>query len=206
MSNATGQETDFASLKRQITAEGLLDKDPFYYGRKLFESLALFVVSATLLHIGDDVGTQCLAAVVLAVTFTQIGFIAHDAGHRQIFDAPWKNDLLGWVLANLVMGFGYTWWVDKHNRHHRHPNRLDHDPDISLPWITLSPRQLGNKSSFHRFVVSHQAVLFFPLLLFLTLTLRWDTFVFLLRTRCPHRGIEVALLCGHLILYGAGVT
>src|SRR2546425_501074 len=206
MSSGTIRETDFATLKRRIAAEGLLDKDPLYYGRKLLESLALFAVSAALLHMRHDVGTESLAAAALAVTFTQVGFVAHDAGHRQIFDAPWKNDLLGLVLVNLVMGFGYTWWVDKHNRHHRHPNRLDHDPDISLPWVTLSIRQLGDRSWFHRFVVLHQAVLFFPLLLLLTLSLRWDTVVFLLRTRCPYRGIEVALLCGHVILYGAGVV
>jgi fatty acid desaturase len=207
MSNTTREDTNFASLKRQIVAEGLLVKDPFYYGRKLLEALALFAVSAILLQLGHDAGTESLSAVALAVTFTQIGFIGHDAGHRQIFDAPWKNDLVGLVLVDLVLGFGYTWWVDKHQRHHRHPNRLDHDPDVSLPWIRLSTRQLRAGSSwFHRLIVSHQALLFFPFLVFLTISLRWDTAMFLLRNRSPYRWLEVVLLWCHVMLYGAGVV
>jgi len=206
MSSRTGRDTDFAALKRQIVNEGLLNKAPLYYGRKLLELVALFGVSAALLLIGEDLGTQSLAAAALAVTFTPVGFIAHDAGHRQIFHGRWKNDLLGLVLVDLVMGFGYSWWVDKHNRHHRQPNCRDADPDISLPFVALSPQQLDTRSSVQRFFIRNQALLFFPLLLFLPYSLRRDTIAFLLRTRCPYRRIEVALLSSHLILYGAGVV
>jgi fatty acid desaturase len=63
---------------------------------------------------------QLLIAAFLAIAFTQVAFLGHDAGHRQIFASRRANDLLGFLHGNLlVVSFG--WWVDKHSRHHAHP-------------------------------------------------------------------------------------
>ena len=39
---------------------------------------------------------------------------------------------LGILHGNLGIGLSYGWWVDKHNRHHAHPNTEDADPDIAI--------------------------------------------------------------------------
>jgi len=205
MTNRGGQDTDFAALRRHIVAQGLLDTAPVYYWRKLGAAAVLLVVSVTLVLTGENLAIRALAAVMLAVTFTQVGLVAHDAGHGQIFRSRRRNDLLGLILVNLVMGFGYSWWVDKHNRHHRHPNRPDYDPDISLPFLALSTGQLETKSPFQRFFIRNQAFLFPPFLLLVAYSLRLDSVAFLLRARFPYRTLEVALLSAHLILYSAGV-
>ena len=72
--------------------------------------------------IGDS-WWQLLVAVFLALVFTQIGFLGHDAGHRQIFGSRRANYVLGVLHGNLAIGLSYGWWVDKHNRHHAHPNQ-----------------------------------------------------------------------------------
>ena len=62
----------------------------------------------------------------LAVMFTQVGFLGHDAGHRQIFGSR-RGQLRprSSCSRNLCIGLSYGWWVDKHNRHHAHPNDRD---------------------------------------------------------------------------------
>ena len=67
---------------------------------------------------------QLAVAVFLAVMFTQVGFLGHDAGHRQIFGSRRASYVLGLLYGNLCIGLSYGWWVDKHNRHHAHPNKI----------------------------------------------------------------------------------
>jgi fatty acid desaturase len=66
------------------------------------------------------------------VVFTQIGFLGHDAGHRQVFASRRASYLAGLLLRNLGIGLSYDWWVGKHNRYHAHPNTKDAGPDIAV--------------------------------------------------------------------------
>ena len=79
--------------------------------------------------IGDS-WYQLGLAVALGVVFTQLAFLGHDAGHQQIFRTRRANDVLGIGIGGLLVGLSYGWWLDKHNRHHAHPNHEEHDPDI----------------------------------------------------------------------------
>ena len=80
-------------------------------------------------------------AVFLAVMFTQVGFLGHDAGHKQIFGSRRANYLVGLLHGNLGIGLSYGWWVDKHNRHHAHPNTEGADPDIDMRALAFTPDQ-----------------------------------------------------------------
>ena len=97
---------------------------------------------------------QLAVAAFLAVVFTQIGFLGHDAGHRQIFRSRRANDLVGLLHGNLAIGLSYGWWVDKHNRHHAHPNTEDKDPDIDIGALAFTAgqarRQTGPGDPVHR--------------------------------------------------------
>jgi fatty acid desaturase len=108
---------------------------------------------------------QLVTAVFLAFAFTQIAFLGHDAGHRQVFGTRRANGLLGLVLGNLLIGVGYTWWVGKHNRHHSNPNHTDLDPDVTIGVLAFTAAQASDKRGLVRAVVRFQAYLFFPLLL-----------------------------------------
>jgi fatty acid desaturase len=44
---------------------------------------------------------QLAVAAVLAVHFAQVGFLGHDAGHRQVFRSRRANDVVGFLSGNL---------------------------------------------------------------------------------------------------------
>jgi len=196
-------DRDLAALKSELRQAGLFRKRPAYYARKLAEAGALVTVSLGMVVTAGPSPLQLISAVLLAVAFTQIGFLGHDAGHRQVFQSEWKNDALGLAFVPLIMGFSYGWWVEKHNRHHVHPNRLDHDPDIDFPMVIFTPEQLTDRPNRFRFIIRHQALFFFPLLTFLAYSLRRDAIRFLWQRRSAHRAVDTALLLAHGCWYGA---
>src|SRR4029453_15284272 len=108
---------------------------------------------------------QLLVAAYLAVVFTQIAFVGHDAGHRQLFRSRRANDLVGLLHANLLVGVSFDWWVGKHNRHPTNPNHEDLDPDISIAALAFTDDQASSKHGLVRLIARYQAWLFFPLLL-----------------------------------------
>ena len=191
----------FAELKRRIQEAGLLEKNLFFYIGKLSQAMVLMALAVTALALTDRLWLQFLEAVFLAMACTQVGFIAHDTGHRQIFWNGRRNDLLGLLLVNGLLGFSYGWWVEKHNRHHANPNHLDHDPDIHFPVVAFSPEQLVGKPAYLRIFVKYQAIFFFPLLSLLAYSLRVDSVKFLCGKAWRYQRAEVFLLLVHVALY-----
>src|SRR5260221_665331 len=138
---ATTRGSDFAELCRLIRREGLLDRRAGYYAVKIAGLVVLLAVGwAAFFAIGDS-WWQLAVAVYLSVIFGQVGFVAHEAGHRQIFRSRRANDIVGLGGGNLLIGLSYGWWISKHNRHHSHPNQLGKDPDISIAVIAFTPEQ-----------------------------------------------------------------
>ena len=83
--------SEYAELSRQVRQAGLLERRPWYYAWKItFTVLLLAAGWAAFALIGDS-WWQLAVAVFLAVVFTQVGFLGHDAGHRQIFRSRQAN-------------------------------------------------------------------------------------------------------------------
>ena len=157
--------SDYAVVSRRVKQAGLLDRRRGYYWAKIPLTLAGYVAGWVLFVVIGDSWYQAITAVVLGVLFTQVAFLGHDAGHRQVFAGRRGNDLLGLVVGDLLLGLSFGWWVDKHTRHHVHPNEEDADPDIGDGVLAFTQRQvLARTSSFGRSFARKQAWLFFPLL------------------------------------------
>jgi fatty acid desaturase len=157
--------SDYSQLSRRIKQVGLLRRRPTYYAAKSASTAVLLAAGWTAFFLLGDSWWQLVTAVFLALVFTQIAFLGHDAGHRQIFGTRRANGLLGLVLGNLLIGVSYTWWVGKHNRHHSNPNHTDLDPDVTIGVLAFTAAQASDKRGLVRAVVRYQAYLFFPLLL-----------------------------------------
>ena len=158
--------SDYAELSRLVRAAGLLDRRPGYYRARIALTVALLAVGWTVFALLGPSWWQLVVAAFLAVMFVQFGFLGHDAGHRQVFRSGRHNDLLGLLCANLLIGLSYSWWIDKHNRHHANPNHVDRDPDIVAGGVVFTEAQArARRSSVGRWVARHQAALFFPMLL-----------------------------------------
>jgi fatty acid desaturase len=157
--------SDYSELSRRIKQAGFLRRRPAYYAAKSASTAVLLAAGWTAFLLLGDCWWQLVTAVFLALVFTQIAFLGHDAGHRQIFSTRRANGLLGLVLGNLLIGVSYTWWVGKHNRHHSNPNHTDLDPDVTIGVLAFTAAQASDKRGLVRAVVRYQAYLFFPLLL-----------------------------------------
>ena len=56
------------------------------------------------------------------------------------------------LLSNLGIGLSYHWWVDKHNRHHSHPNDVSYDPDVQRNVLAWTHEQANQQRGPLRFV------------------------------------------------------
>lgn len=198
----TPDNQGYAELKRLIKEKGLLDKQPGFLFYKIFLTAAMLAVSVVTIFLSDALWTQLLNAAFLAFVFGQLGFIAHDAGHRQGFHTTKQNDFAGLLHADLLIGMSYGWWLDKHNQHHAHPNREDMDPDIAIPVIAFTEKAALEKRGIPRFIVKYQKFFFLPLLLFEAYSLRVGSIRFLIKNRTwTYRPVEFLLMAIHFIAY-----
>ncbi len=198
----TGRGSDFADLMRRVKAAGLLRRRPGYYWAKIIFTAGLLAGGWTVFVVLGDSWWQLAVAGFLAVVFAQIGFIGHDAGHRQIFRSKRANYLVGLVHGNLALGLSYGWWVDKHNRHHAHPNTEDKDPDIAIGALAFTAGQAGAKRGWvTRFIARHQRYLFFPLLMLEAVQLHVSSVQAVLHRSLRHRGWEGLMLGLHAAGY-----
>lgn len=162
----TRAESDFTELAAIVRDSGLMRRRYGYYWTKLVAMPVVLAAGIVAFIFIGDTWWQLFTAVGFAVLFTQIAMLGHDAAHRQIFVSGRWNDWISLVLGDLLVGMSYGWWRHKHTRHHANPNKIGSDPDIDLPVIAFTPDQVkAQRSRFARWMVAHQGVFFFPILL-----------------------------------------
>ncbi|MEU1590729.1 acyl-CoA desaturase [Micromonospora sp. NPDC005710] len=192
----------YAELSRLVRGTGLLERHPRRYAvRVAVLSGCLVLVGVVFIRLGSS-WWQTATAAGVAVLLAQVAFLGHDAGHRQIFGSRQANDVLGMICANLVTGISYGWWVDKHNRHHAHPNTEGRDPDIAVAPLSFTAGQAATQRGLRALFVRHQATLFFPLLMLEGLHLHAASVrAVVSRPGLRHRPVEAGLLVLHLAGY-----
>ena len=79
---------------------GLLKKQPGFLTVRILSNLALLLLSLTVLLISDNIWLQVANAAFMAFVFGQIGFVAHDTGHRQAYGSPAPTERVGTLHAN----------------------------------------------------------------------------------------------------------
>ena len=199
-SSAPRRGSEYAELSRQVKEAGLLERRPGYYAWKIAVTIGMLAAGWTVFAVVGNSWWQLAVAAFLAVVFTQIGFLGHDAGHRQVFGSRRASYVAGVLLGNLGIGLSCGWWVGKHNRHHAHPNTEGADPDIAAGALAFTAAQARASRGVARLVFRYQAYLFFPLLLGEAVSLHVASVQALALRSARHRSWERALLAAH----GAG--
>ena len=200
--------SEYAELSRLVREAGLLHRRTRYYTWKIVMTVgALAAGWVAFVIVGKSWWTLAIAGL-LAVLFTQMGFLGHDAGHRQIFSSRRPSYVAGVLLGNLGIGLSYGWWVAKHNRHHAHPNTEGADPDIAGGALLFSATQMNGRAprGIVRLIRQYQAYLFFPMLLLEGINLHVASVQALVRRTSRHRRAEAALLAAHFAGYLALVV
>ena len=199
--------SEFAALLTTVREAGLLRKRRTFY-ILTFASVTLLTVAAWFgfALIGDSWFTLIIAAV-LGILFTQYAFLAHEAAHRQVFESGKANDLSGRIIADLLVGISYSWWMNKHTRHHGNPNTQGKDPDIEPDFILFQKEdaaKVGNKigAMFYR----RQGFFFFPILLLEGINLHRQAFITVFsKGKVDKRALEIVLLLVRNLSYLAVV-
>ncbi|MGH9070249.1 MAG: fatty acid desaturase family protein [Acidimicrobiales bacterium] len=196
-----GPDADYVELARVVRLSGLADRRASEYAARLGITVALLVGGwMAFFWVGNSWYSLAVGGA-LAVAFAQVGFIGHDAGHRQISVVPWVNHLVGLCAANLAIGMSYGYWVNKHNRHHAYPNQVGKDPDVAQSVIAWTEAQAWGARGPFRWFARHQGWLFFPATLFEGFNMH----VFSMRAmRNPvvrYQRTETALLVAHFMGY-----
>ncbi|HSJ22304.1 MAG TPA: acyl-CoA desaturase [Nocardioidaceae bacterium] len=193
----------YAGLAAEIRRLGLLRPRPGFYAALLAVDLLALAATVTGMLLLRESWWAILLAPVLAVFSTQIAFFGHDAGHRQITRRRGACEALGLFSGNLLNGLSYTWWVDKHNAHHAHPNDLTSDPDVHPGALVWDASQALPRTGLGGWLTRHQAWLFFPLLTLEAMNLHVSSVRALMHPGARHRGLEWALLVVHVAAYVA---
>jgi fatty acid desaturase len=196
-----GRWGEYTRLSRQIKQAGLLDRRRGWYVARIGLNLALLAGGWAVVAMVGESWWQLAVAVYLAVVSTQLAFVGHDAGHRQLFRSRRANDRVGLVHANLLVGISFDWWVGKHNRHHTNPNHEELDPDISITALAFTPGQASAKHGLVRLLARHQAWLFFPLLLLEAAHLHLASAKAVIRGSGRANAVEGLLLVAHVAGY-----
>jgi fatty acid desaturase len=162
--------------------------------------MALLVPGILVLVLFDNLWIQLLNALYLAFAFTQIVFIGHDCGHRQIFRQPSWNDALA-LCCMPTVGVSYSWWCNVHNRHHSEPNQIGADPAIEYDVFAFSQNQAVRKHGLGRFLVRFQAFYFIPLTLLYPILMRLNSIRYMMRNKPRYPVVEALLFLVHFPLY-----
>jgi fatty acid desaturase len=205
VANATMPDAapDFATLSMRVRAAGLLDRRLGHYSVMIVLTLGAFAAAWTTFFVLGASWVTLGIAALLGLLSTQLGFLGHDAGHRQIFASRRANRLLGLVVGNGLIGLSFGWWVPKHNAHHAHPNEIDRDPDIGVGLIggPVAHERGRGASRIAGWMAQRQAELFFPLMLLRSAGLYTAGVQDLLRRRDRAAVTEGTVLVLHAALY-----
>jgi fatty acid desaturase len=197
----TRRWSEYTLLSRQVKQAGLLERRRGWYGARIGRNLVLLAAGGVAVVLLGESWWQLLTAVYLAVVATQLTFVGHDAGHRQIFRSRRANDLVGLLHGNLLVGISFGWWVPKHNAHHTNPNDEELDPDIGIAVLAFTAAQARGKRGLARMISRSQAFLFFPLLLLEAAHLHVASVKNILKGRGRANVVEGLLLLVHLAVY-----
>lgn len=198
--------SDFTELTRRVQAEGLMGRTYGFYWTCLGAAVvALGSLVAGMVLLGDS-WLQLLLAGALGIVMAQLGFLGHEASHRQMFRSARWNDWTGRVLSGLLVGISYGWWMHKHTRHHASPNQLGKDPDIVSGAVAFSAEAVETRGTVGEWLARRQGYFYLPLLALEGLSLHVSSVRHLLdRKPVRHRWVEILFVGVRLVGYPVAV-
>jgi len=165
---ATGTFPHFAEaytrLSQVVKETGLLRRTRWFYAMVGGILAVAFGGAITGFILFGASWYQLLIAAAFGILFTQVAFLAHEAGHKQILASGKGNERLARILAVGVVGISYSWWTSKHTRHHGNPNRIGKDPDIEMDTVSFIEEDAVKARGAIKWITKRQGWLFFPLL------------------------------------------
>lgn len=160
---------NFDVFRKRVKDLGLLDANHSFFFRKIFELLALIALALSLQYHE----LFCSSALIMGLAWQQSGWLIHEYTHHQHFKTRFFNDLMSYMVGNLIQGFSSGGWKEQHNRHHAFPNIDGRDGDLDLLplWVTVgSQLKLIDQHSIYLHLIQFQHIYWLIALPFLRLS------------------------------------
>lgn len=139
---ADAVETSFPALCARLKRDGYFNSSMRHIAYRMLTNAAMWCVGRTLVSGGFYAG----GITLLAVTYTQCGWIQHECGHGSFTCIPVVDHLLQIVFLNVFMGGNYRFWNDQHFSHHANTQNVRHDKDLKThPLVAFNERSLDGK-------------------------------------------------------------
>lgn len=181
---------------------GLFERQYGYYALQFGLFFALLGASVAGIVLLQPFLLKLACVVPLTMSILQASFLSHDLGHRQVFKSVRNNDR-ALLLLSLFIGASRGWWIDTHNQHHDYPNDAERDPNLRVPFLAFSPEQASSYSGVTRALMRFQGIYFWAFVLLEGLAMKIHSARYLLRTpSASYRNVELALMAGHIVLFG----
>ncbi|KAK4498230.1 hypothetical protein PRZ48_010887 [Zasmidium cellare] len=186
----------YKALDQKLRAEGYYDCDYWAYGRELTR----YVLLGSLAYFFLQKGWYIPSAIFLGLTWHQLVFTVHDAGHMGITHNFHIDSLIGMFIADFIGGLSCCWWKRNHNVHHIVTNSAEHDPDIQhMPFFAISHRFFDSlRSTYYdrimtfdpaaKFLLKYQHYLYYPILCFGRFNLYVLSWQYILLGQGPRKG------------------
>ena len=174
--NDTTSDNVLAALRRGARERGLLRPATSLYALRLAALLPLLLVLQLVAWSGASGPLWWLSALAAGIVAVQIGFVAHDAGHRAVGRSGWVNQAAGQLAFSVVNGLGFQSWIARHDAHHAHCQDESQDPDMWVGTVmSLTPDSAARKTGVGRLLLPLQAYYFWPVSLLFAHSLRIES-------------------------------
>ena len=172
----------YAKLRSKVRAAGILDRSYSFYFVLIALTFAGYFLSTGAIFKLESYPLLGLACLGFAFFSVQLGGLMHDSGHRAVFKSGRANDILG-VLCGCSLAMVFDNWRSRHNDHHAFPNEPGRDPDVEIPFISVSRALHAEKPAFQRFFIHYQAYYYYPLGAIVSFSNRLGSLSYFIRRR-----------------------
>uniref|UniRef100_A0AC34QUD1 FA_desaturase domain-containing protein n=1 Tax=Panagrolaimus sp. JU765 TaxID=591449 RepID=A0AC34QUD1_9BILA len=126
---------NFNKLRYKVQKLELLKGDTSFFVSKFFQCVGLLLAGFFLQYHGYYIPS----ALFMGLAWQQLGWMIHEYCHHQHFENHYWNDLMSYVVGNLLQGFSSGGWKEQHNVHHAATNVVGRDGDLDLIpfWATV---------------------------------------------------------------------
>jgi len=191
-------ERETARLQEYVLKNKILDRDYKYYFFSTFGIYAAYVLTLYLVAISTSYSVVVLLAILFGIVATQIAGLMHDASHLAMFKSQKMNYMFA-GLFSITLGGNYRHWIDKHSQHHDHPNRIDSDSDLAVPFSFTTEHYLA-QTGYMKWLRRYQAWAYLPMCGFLTYAMQFDQNIVQLHKHKFHP-LDLLISCSSTFLW-----
>lgn len=191
-------EIETNHLQDFIEKNKILEPDYKFYLLLIIGVYVAYLMTFFLVAKSSNYLIIILLSIFFGIITTQIAGLMHDAAHLAVFKSQKMNYLFAGLFA-ATMGGNYRHWIDKHTQHHNHPNHMDLDPDLKVPF-SLTIKHYLSQTGYMKRLRRYQAWVFLPMCGFLVYSMHFEQHVNQLYKRKFHP-LDVLISCISIFLW-----